>query len=106
MNKIVQRIGIEYPCVIRRKRRGFYTVEFTMFNFDLTMSKIHMYNPKYHAEVVRTSGHPKEWHINIKNMDGHVIRHAAEFTGLIETCKYARFWLMELEGVSNEKETM
>ena len=106
MNKIKQRIGEDYPCIIRRKRRGFYTVGFTVMNGKYSIAEKYILKPKYFAEVVRTQGFPREWHINIKNMDGHVVYHSTEFYGLIETCKYARYWLMELEGVSNEKETM
>ena len=106
MNKIQQRIGVDYPCIVRRKRRGFYTVEFCFINCDLGMSERFISSPMYRAEVVRTQGFPREWHINIKNMNGHTIYHSTDFTNLMETCKYARYWLMELEGVSNEKETM
>ena len=106
MNNLKQIIGVDYPCIIRRKRRGFYTVCFTALNGESNIADKYIFLSKYFAEVVRTQGFPREWHINIKNMDGHVVYHATDFFGLIETCKYARYWLMELEGVSNEKETM
>ena len=102
MNFQMKMIGWNYRAKIERKKRGFYTVKFCFLSVDPKFSRKYISSPKYYAEVVRTSGYPREWHINIKNMNGDVVYHSTEFYGLMETCEYARFWLMELEGVSNE----
>ena len=103
MNKIKQRIGYHYPCIIHRKRRGEYLVYFEEIShvkpggFIDTHIKL-AFKPLCYARVYRDLARPKTWFMVISRHGAYMVDSKSGFKTMIEAAEYAREKMMDWAG--------
>ena len=103
MNFTTKRIGFHYPCIIRKIRRGEYQVNFGKLPTEIFYCNIrYADNPRFYADINRTRGCSKKWHIYFRKQSGQAVDYEGKFSTLLDAAYFARNHMMEWEGWCDE----